>query len=301
MQGHRSSSVPPNQVVSHSLVPAQQQHIKMPAVGAKQFSDSHSFAQLNQKGLNSPVDPSGPSSAAQTFSDSSNMAMDSNAHILRDIKKERERPFPVQGLNKQQQHIQFPPSFSSYGTTGSNYHQYGGGNINGSVNSLQQPQNMQARQVTARPGTGTVQSMGLPKYEKQNSVTEPMRLQGGNFPHSINLSKVLQHSVHKQSSLNQEHSNNGLLSGHYVKQEPTDQANEQQKPRLSSSQGVSSAQFEQGNASRNLGDESTEMQQSRMGFSTSTGIMPSNGSLSSIRTQLDSSSSVLFLMLLLFD
>lgn len=182
MQGPRSSSVPPNQVASHSQVPAQQQHIKMPAVGAKQFSDPHSFAQLNQKGLNSPVDPSGPSSAAQTFSDASNTAMDNNAHMLRDIKQERERPSPVQGLNKQQQHIQFPPSFPPYGNTGSNYHQYGGGNINSSAQFLkQQPQNMQARQVTACPGAGTVQSMGLPKYEKQNSVAEPMRLQGGNF------------------------------------------------------------------------------------------------------------------------
>ncbi|KAK1405647.1 RST domain-containing protein [Heracleum sosnowskyi] len=250
-QGPRSSSVSPNQVASHSQVPAQQQHIKMPAVGAKQFSDPHSFAQLNQKGLNSPVDASGPS-AAQAFSDSSNKAMDNNSH---NIKQERERPFPIQGLNKQQQHIQFPPSFPPYGTTGSNFHQYGGGNMSSSVQSLQQPQNMQARQGTARPGAGTVQSMGLPKYEKQNSVTEPMRLQ----------------------------------AGHYVKQEPVDQANEQRKPRLSSSQGVSS---EQGYVSGNLGDESTEMQQSRMGFSTSTGVMPSNGSLSSIRTQLDSSSSL---------
>ncbi|XP_074369942.1 transcription initiation factor TFIID subunit 4b-like isoform X5 [Apium graveolens] len=287
-QDHRSSSVPPNQFASHSQVPAQQQQIKMPAVAAK----SHSFVQLNQKGLNSPVDPSGPSSAAQTFSDSSNMAMDSNAHVLRDIKQERERPFPIQGLNKQQQHIQFPPSFPPYGTTGSNYHQYGGGNIHSSAQSLkQQSQNMQARHVTARPGAGTVQSMGLPKYEKQNSVTEPMRLQGGKFSHSANLSKVLQNSVHRQSSLNQEQSNNGLISGHYVKQEQTDQANEQQKPRLSSSQGISSAQFEQGNASRNLGDTSITMQQSRMGFSTSTDIIPCNGSISSSRTQLDSSSS----------
>ncbi|XP_074369937.1 transcription initiation factor TFIID subunit 4b-like isoform X2 [Apium graveolens] len=288
-QDHRSSSVPPNQFASHSQVPAQQQQIKMPAVAAK----SHSFVQLNQKGLNSPVDPSGPSSAAQTFSDSSNMAMDSNAHVLRDIKQERERPFPIQGLNKQQQHIQFPPSFPPYGTTGSNYHQYGGGNIHSSAQSLkQQSQNMQARHVTARPGAGTVQSMGLPKYEKQNSVTEPMRLQGGKFSHSANLSKVLQNSVHRQSSLNQEQSNNGLISGHYVKQEQTDQANEQQKPRLSSSQGISSAQFEQGNASRNLGDTSITMQQSRMGFSTSTDIIPCNGSISSSRTQLDSSSSL---------
>lgn len=164
----------------------------MPAVGAKRFSDSHSFSQINQKDLNSPVDPSGPSSAAQAFSDSSNTAMDSNAHLLRDIKQETERPFPIQGPNKQQQHLQFPPSFPPYGTAGGKYHQYGGGNVNSSLQSLkQQPQNMQARQVTALPGAGTVQSMGLPKYEKQNSVTEPIRLQGGKFSHSTNLSKVL--------------------------------------------------------------------------------------------------------------
>ncbi|XP_017247256.1 transcription initiation factor TFIID subunit 4b isoform X3 [Daucus carota subsp. sativus] len=222
-QGPRSSQVPPNQVASHSHIPAQQL---------------------------------GPSSAAQTFSDSSNTVVDNNAHILRDIKQEKERPFPIQGLNNQQQHIHFPPSFPPYGTTGSNYHQYAAGNVNSSVQSLKQPpQNMQMRQVTVRPGVGTVHSMGLPK---QNSFTEPMRMQGG---------------------------------GHYVKQEPIDQGNEQQKTQLSSSQGVSSvssAQFEQGNSSSNLGDKSNEMQQSRMGFSAPTSITTQLETSSSLSTRLSS-------------
>ena len=79
-----------------------------------------------------------------------------------------------------------------------------------------------------------------------------------------------------------------------MKQEPIDQGNEQQKTQLSSSQGVSSvssAQFEQGNSSSNLGDKSNEMQQSRMGFSAPT----------SITTQLETSSSVFLLMLQLFN
>ncbi|XP_063947383.1 transcription initiation factor TFIID subunit 4b isoform X6 [Daucus carota subsp. sativus] len=166
-QGPRSSQVPPNQVASHSHIPAQQL---------------------------------GPSSAAQTFSDSRN--------------------------------------------------------VNSSVQSLKQPpQNMQMRQVTVRPGVGTVHSMGLPK---QNSFTEPMRMQGG---------------------------------GHYVKQEPIDQGNEQQKTQLSSSQGVSSvssAQFEQGNSSSNLGDKSNEMQQSRMGFSAPTSITTQLETSSSLSTRLSS-------------
>ncbi|KAL8127980.1 transcription initiation factor TFIID subunit 4b-like isoform X1 [Apium graveolens] len=255
------AQVAPTQVASHSQVPAQLQHMKMPAVGGKQFSESHSFAQLNQQGLNSSVNPSNHSSAVRAMTDSSNMAMDNNGHILHDIKQERERPIPIQGLNKQQQqHMHFSPSsFPSYGTTGSNYSQYAGGNMHGPMQSLkQQPQNIQARQVPIHPGAGTIQSIGVPKYEKQN--TEPMRGQG-----------------------------------HYVKQEPIDQTNEQQKSQLSSSQGVSSfspAQFEQGNASGKLSNDSIGMQQTRTGFSTSTAIMQSNAGLSSITTQMDSSNSL---------
>lgn len=189
MQAPRSSQVAPTQVTSHPPVPAQQQHMKMPAVGGKQFSESHSFAQINQKGLNSSVNPSGPSSAIRALTDSSNMAMDNNTHILHDIKQERERPIPIQGLNKQQQqHMHFSQSaFPSYGTTGSNYNQYAGGNMHSSMQSLkQQPQNMQARQVLNHPGVGTMQSIGVPKYEKQNTFTEPMRVQGANFSHFTN-------------------------------------------------------------------------------------------------------------------
>ncbi|KAL8127981.1 hypothetical protein AgCh_014777 [Apium graveolens] len=215
----------------------------------------------HSQGLNSSVNPSNHSSAVRAMTDSSNMAMDNNGHILHDIKQERERPIPIQGLNKQQQqHMHFSPSsFPSYGTTGSNYSQYAGGNMHGPMQSLkQQPQNIQARQVPIHPGAGTIQSIGVPKYEKQN--TEPMRGQG-----------------------------------HYVKQEPIDQTNEQQKSQLSSSQGVSSfspAQFEQGNASGKLSNDSIGMQQTRTGFSTSTAIMQSNAGLSSITTQMDSSNSL---------
>ncbi|KAK1392356.1 transcription initiation factor TFIID subunit 4b [Heracleum sosnowskyi] len=218
----------------------------------------------HSQGLNSSVNPSGPSSAVRALTDSSNMAMDNNSHILHDIKQERERPIPIQGLNKQQQqHMHFSQSsFPSYGTTGSNYSQYAGGNMHSPRHSLkQQPQYMQARQVPIHPGVGTMQSIGVPKHEKQNTFTEPMRVQG-----------------------------------HYVKQEPVDQASEQQqKSQLSSSQGVSSfspAQFEQANASGKLSNDSIGMQQTRTGFSTSTGIMQSNAGLSTITTQMDSSNSL---------
>lgn len=110
----------------------------------------------------------------------------------------------------------------------------------------------------------------------------------------------MQHnSVNYQSSVKEEQVNTALISGNYVKQEPIDQANEQQqKSQLSSSQGASSfspVQFEQGNPSGNLSNDSIEMQHSRTGFATSTGIMQSNAGLSSITTQMDSSNSVPFL------
>lgn len=297
----RSSQVGSNQVASHSQVSAQQQHMKMPAVSAKQFTDSQSFTQLHQKGLNSPVDPSRiPSSAAQVLTDPNNTTMENNALILRDIKQERERPFPIQGLNKQQQqHLHFPPtSFPTYGSTGSNYNPYAGANINSSAQSLkQQPNDSQMRQVAVHPSVGATQAMSVPKFEKQNTFSEPKRGQSGTFSHSTNHSTLQQNSVHWQSSTNKEQNNGALSSVHYVKQEPIDQANEQQqKSQLSSSQGVSSfssVQLEQGNTvSGSLSDDSFEMQPSRMGFSASTSIVPSTSVLSSMTTHMDTSTSL---------
>lgn len=191
MQAPRSSQVAPTQAASHSQVPAQQQHMTMQSVSGQQFSESHSYSQINQKGLNSSVNPSGPSPVIRAPIVSSNTAMDNNAHILHDIKQERERPIAIQGLNKQQQqHMHFSQSsIPPYGTTtGSSYNQYAGGNMHSSMQSLkQQPQNMQARQVPIHPGVSTMQSIGVPKYEKQNTFTEPMRVQGGFFFHSNHI------------------------------------------------------------------------------------------------------------------
>ncbi|KAL1822193.1 hypothetical protein ACET3Z_008971 [Daucus carota] len=238
-QAPRSSQVAPTQAASHSQVPAQQQHMTMQSVGGQQFSESHSYSQINQKGLNSSVNPSGPSPVIRAPIVSSNTTMDNNAHILHDIKQERERPIAIQGLNKQQQqHMHFSQSsIPPYGTTtGSNYNQYAGGNMHSSMQSLkQQPQNMQARQVPIHPGVSTMQSIGVPKYEKQNTFTEPMRVQG-----------------------------------HYVKQEPIDPANEQQqKSQLSSSQGQSRAGF----------STSTSIMQSNAGLSSITTQMDPSNSL----------------------
>lgn len=100
---------------------------RMPSMGpgAPNFSDPRPFAQLHQKGMNTPAVQSYiPSSASQGRSSSGYPAMDKNMQSLREVEQrpdgngnqlasssagtvqERERSVPVPGLEKQQLHFQ---------------------------------------------------------------------------------------------------------------------------------------------------------------------------------------------------
>ncbi|KAF3446568.1 hypothetical protein FNV43_RR11748 [Rhamnella rubrinervis] len=321
---------------SQTLVRQQTPAIPTVGTGATQFTDSRSFAQLHQKSANSPADVSQiPSSAVQVQTDSSHPVMDNKVQISREADRQsdshgmqvnqispssavattqdRERSGPMQGLNKQQQQqLHYAqPSFTMYGGNAGNYHPYSGATVNASTLSLKpQSHDSQMRQIpqhqnmTSAQGGETqgVSVMTLPKLERQNSISDPGRMQGGSLSHFANNSTMQQNPVTWQSSTNKDQNAGSMSSMAYVKQEPTDQAtDQQQKSTLSNSQGlpsVSAAQVEQGNVSSpgTSKDESLEKQPPRMGFSTNTNAVPSssasmvppNSVSSSMTMQLDS-------------
>ncbi|XP_024992557.1 transcription initiation factor TFIID subunit 4b-like isoform X2 [Cynara cardunculus var. scolymus] len=248
-------------------------------------------AQLSAKhNIQKPSSYVPPSSAHQS-SDSSSLPMDSNAQKSRllehqsdshgiqashmssninAIKQDREQPFPLQGLGKQQQqqqqHMHFPQSsFPTYGNTGGNYHPGSSANMNMSSQSFkQQSHDLQMRQGPVHPSMGASQAMSLP--ERQNAFSDIKRMHGGGLTHFTSNSGHWQPSMHKDQSL--------LSSMAYVKPEPVDQMNDQQhKSQLSAQQGTSSfspGQHEQGSAiSGPSKDETFEMLSSRPNFSTS--------------------------------
>ncbi|KAL4620359.1 hypothetical protein ACB092_06G148600 [Castanea dentata] len=198
-----------NQLQLQSQVSARQHPQRMPSVNASstQFSDPHSFAQLHQKGTISSADPSHiPSSVVN----SSYPAIENNAQKSREVNRqsdshgvpvsqmtssnvntvnqERERSsIPAQGLNKQQQHLHFPPI---YGGSGGNYHPNSVSNVNTSTSSVKpQPHDAQMRQISQHQNMsstqlgGTTQAMSMPKFERPNSVNDPKRVQGGSLSH----------------------------------------------------------------------------------------------------------------------
>ncbi|XP_059432337.1 transcription initiation factor TFIID subunit 4b-like [Corylus avellana] len=309
-----------NQFQLQSQASARQHPQRIPSVSASssQFSDPHSFGQLHQKGTDSSADPS-RIAVVQMPAGSSYPTIEKDAQKTREVNhqsdshgvqvsqvssssestvnQEREQSsIAIQGLNKQQQqHLHFPPI---YGSTGGNYHPYSGTNVNTSTSSVKpQPHDTQLRQISQHQNLsstqlgGTTQGMNmmsLPKFERQNSINDPKRVQGGSVSHLANNSTSQQKSVPWQTSSNKEQYSAPSSSVAGVKQEIIDQATE---PHFSHSQGLScfsSAQLGQGNATPGIvKDETLEKQSSRMGLSTSTSMMPSNSVSPSMTTQVD--------------
>ncbi|XP_042489959.1 transcription initiation factor TFIID subunit 4b-like isoform X2 [Macadamia integrifolia] len=219
------------------------------------------------------------------------------------VNQEKElSPIQIPGINKQQQqqqqqqqHLPLPhTSFPMYGTMVGNYspHSYSGPPISGATTSLKsQTQDSQIRQVPLHQGMvsnqlgGATQSMNMmimPKYEMQNSLTEPKRLQGGT--HLTSHSTMQQNPAQRQSSVTEEQKGGALSSMVYVKQELVDHtAEQQQMPQLSASQGSSSlgpVQVDQ--------EETTDKQVARIPFSTSANAaVPTNLASGSVATTID--------------
>lgn len=134
---------------------------------------------------------------------------------------------------------------------------------------------------------------------RPSSVNDPKRVQSGSVSHPSSSSTLQQSSVPWQSSTSKEQ----ISSMAYVKQEPADQANEQQqKSQLSTPQSLPSfpaAQVDKGNAVPGiLKDESLEKQASRIGFSSSMSMLPPSSVSSSMGTHLDPNVPVRFYLLI---
>ncbi|XP_023554166.1 transcription initiation factor TFIID subunit 4b isoform X2 [Cucurbita pepo subsp. pepo] len=283
---------------------------RMPSMGpgAPNFSDPRPFSQLHQKGMNSPaVQSYMPSSASQGRGSSGYPAMDKNMQSLREVEQrtdgnanqltssssgtiqERERSsIPVPGLEKQQLHFQ-QKSFPMYGNSG-NYHPYTGSNINTSSLSLKpQPHEGQAKQI----------SQQAPNFDRQVSINDPKRVQGGNVSHLRN-NLTSQPSPWK-SSTSKEQNTGPLSSMSYIKQEPSDQVSEQNKTQHSNLQGLSSIpsmQAEQVNTTPGIAKDPFEKQTSKVAFPTSNNVMPQSSTnaanpISSDANSLHESSAVL--------
>ncbi|MCD7448430.1 hypothetical protein HAX54_041921 [Datura stramonium] len=264
--------------------------------------------------------------------DSSNTAIESNAQKLHEVenqadlhgaqgsqmpsssliavKQERDRtPFPIQGLNRQQQqHLHFSQaSFPTFSNAVNNYSAYSASNVNSSATQplKQQSDDAHMRQISAQQNRNATQfgvptqAMGMmsaPKFEKQNTFGEAKRLPGGSLNIPSN-SRIQQTSVQWQQSANKEQKS--ILSSPLTnpKPEPIDHFHDQfQRPQLSP---FSSVQVDQGNStSESSKDESIE-QTSRIGLSTTSSMKPSNSASSSMSSQMDTSTLVIFLVCIL--
>lgn len=219
------------------------------------------------------------------------------------VKQERDHtPFPVHGLNRQQQqHLHFSQaSFPTFSNAGNNYSAYSASNVNSSTTQplKQQSDDAQMRQISVQQNRNATQfgvptqAMGMmsaPKFEKQNTL----RLPGGGLNIS-STSRNQQTSVQWQPSANKEQKS--ILSSPMTnpKPEPIDHFHDHlQRSQLSP---FSSVQVDQGNSnSESSRDESIE-QTSRIGLSATTSMKPSNSASFSMSSHMGTSTLVIFLI-----
>ncbi|XP_041021567.1 transcription initiation factor TFIID subunit 4b-like isoform X2 [Juglans microcarpa x Juglans regia] len=121
--------------------------------------------------------------------------------------------------------------------------------------------------------TQGINTMGTPKFQRQNSINDLKRVQGGSVSHLANSSTSQHILVPRQSSTNKEQSSTPSPSTAGVKQESLDQVTEEQhRPHFLHLHGLSShyaAQLEQENVASGIYmDEALEKHPSRMGLPT---------------------------------
>ncbi|CAN4092135.1 unnamed protein product [Withania somnifera] len=216
------------------------------------------------------------------------------------VKQERDStPFPIQGLNRQQQqHLHFSQaSFPTFSNAGNSYSAYSASNLNPSATQhlKQQSDDAQMRQISAQQNRNATQfgvptqSMGMmsaSKFEKQNTFGETKRLPGGGLNIS-STSRIQQTSVQWQPSANKEQKS--MLSSPVTnpKPEPIDHFHDQlQRSQL---RPFSSVQVDQGNSTLESSKDESVEQASRIVLSTTTSMKPSNSASSSMSSHMDTS------------
>lgn len=263
--------------------------MRIPAVnsGATQFSDPRALSQLHHRSVNSPANLSHINSSTVHV----NPTMENNLKTSQevDVKIEPQAMQPsqlpssgssfanqelerssmhMQGLTKQQQqHLHFS---SARGSTGANYNPYSGTSSN-STSLNAQPHNSHLRQIPHQnigpnhlggPAQG-MNLIGMTKLDRQNSSTDPKRLQAGSA-HLVVNSAGSQQTPNAWQNLN-------------VKKEPSDlSAEQQQRHHLSKFHGHSAgaAYMEQGN-----GNHGTSKDEFSRGLPASTNVPPTTSVL----------------------
>jgi len=313
-QAARNQQTSPNQYSLQN----QASHQQLLPRGSHQFPDPRAFSSLNslppsqnQKGHRSPPRQPVPASTVQMQMDASFPPAESSSLKSREIENSSEgrgghasqlhstsknivnpEMNSLQGINKQPQHSQRPPtSFPMHGGSSSNFHShlYARPPMSGATTSLRsQPQDSQMRQSLHAQGMTSTQLgsahpnnvINVPKYELQNIANEAKRLHGG--PLTSHLTSQ-QHPVSWQGMANKEQRSTALPSLPSVKQEVVDQVSEPPNKSQSTTADVSSfgsGHISQGNPTLgSLNNEGTEKQSSKMGFSTSLNTIGSQASL----------------------
>ncbi|KAF5747990.1 transcription initiation factor TFIID subunit 4b-like [Tripterygium wilfordii] len=281
----------------------QQRHLRTQPVSGSpmQYPGPRSFAHQH-RGPSFHADSSHfrPAVSSSLLSSGNSTQMsheESDSHGSTTATHERERSsISVHGYSKlQQQHMHFPQASQPMYGSGGNHHLYRGSDVNSSGSSLK-PQ-FHDEPMTQGMGAGHVGAtqsgnvMSLPKFERQSSVNDPNRVQGGSHPNFTNNPALQHNPVPRQGSTKEELNFGPMSSMTNVKQEPVDQGNEQQqKSQLAAPPGLSAAPVELRNAiSGTSKDESSERQSSRVGYSTSTSLISLNLSAPSVPTTPDPS------------
>ncbi|XVF33264.1 hypothetical protein REPUB_Repub17cG0154000 [Reevesia pubescens] len=284
---------------------AQQNYPRMPSftAGISQFTGPHSFAQLQKESSNSPTNSShASSSVVSVLTDSSYPLVENNAQSSREMDHESDSrtgvlgsqvsssssstlnrgrdcsSIPGQGLSKQQQ--QHLASYSAL-------------DVNTSGSYLKsQPFDSKRRQLTHHQSMGSthvgestqaLNMMSGAKFQGQNCIIDPTRLQGGSCSH------ISSNPVHCQVSTSKELKSSPLSSVTYTKQKSVDHgAQLQYKSHLSTPQGLSPTQIVQGNAIPVTSkDKPLEKQLINSGFTTTNNTMPMNSVSPSLSSQVD--------------
>lgn len=316
-QAAKNQQASPNQYALQNQAPQQ----KVLPRGAHQYPDPRAFSSINpmsssqsQKGLRSPAPQPVPPSTVQMQMDAIFPPVEKNGQNSQETENsssgkgahasqmpstsknigsaEKEVPLnSLQGINKQQQHLQRPQtSFPMYGGSSGNFHPpFARPPISAATTSFRSQtqdshmrpsahaQGMASMQpVSAQPGN----AVNMPKYESQNIGNEAKRLHGGPLT-SHSTSPLLPVSWHTMA--NKEQRSTSLASMPYVKQEAVDQVsgppNKSQSTPLDGS-SFGSGHVGQGNpALESLNNEGTDKQSSRMGFPTSLNTMGSQATM----------------------
>ncbi|XP_030528566.1 transcription initiation factor TFIID subunit 4b isoform X2 [Rhodamnia argentea] len=156
---------------------------------------------------------------------------------------------PESRLVQQQQHFQNMQTFPKYGGPGG-VHPFSGKNVNCAAPSVKtEPNDLQMKQIPIHQNLGSIQPGGAaqtmslvtaPKFNQQHPNNDNKIGQSSALPPFASNVPLQQNSVPWKLSTAKDQSSGAASSSAFVKHEPVDHSSNQQKPQLSSLNGLSS-------------------------------------------------------------